>query len=311
MNHTVETNSVSSPVAPELLQWAIQQIAAGVSAPQILRAMVDVGWQESAAAAALHRAYNRDASALKEATVSPAGIEQLQVEKKATNSPSAKLGAFPDPNLSDHPRLIDVGDRQIEVVLQMAKPRIVVFANFLSEQECDELIAQATPRLQRSRTVEYNAAAAGEAINPVRTSDGMFFNRQESPLISRIERRIATLLHWPEENGEGLQILNYRVGAEYKPHHDYFDPGMPGASTLLSRGGQRIATLLMYLNNPPNGGGTTFPDVGIEIAPQKGFAVFFSYAQATPQSLSLHGGAPVIAGEKWVATKWLREREFV
>ncbi len=28
-------------------------------------------------------------------------------------------------------------------------------------------------------------------------------------------------------------------------------------------------------------------------------------------TLSLHGGAPVIEGEKWVATKWLRQGVFV
>ena len=32
------------------------------------------------------------------------------------------------------------------------------------------------------------------------------------------------LLNWPLENGEGLQVLHYRPGAEYKPHYDYFAP---------------------------------------------------------------------------------------
>ena len=58
------------------------------------------------------------------------------------------------------------------------------------------------------------------------------------------------------------------------------------------------------------GGGTTFPDVGLEVAPQRGNAVFFAYDKPHPSTKSLHGGAPVIAGEKWVATKWLREQEF-
>ena len=66
----------------------------------------------------------------------------------------------------------------------------------------------------------------------------------------------------------------------------------------------------MYLNDPSRGGGTTFPSVNLEIAPKKGSAVFFSYDRAHPVSRTLHGGAPVLAGEKWVATKWLREREF-
>jgi prolyl 4-hydroxylase len=79
----------------------------------------------------------------------------------------------------------------------------------------------------------------------------------------------------------------------------------------LKRGGQRVATIIMYLSEPEKGGGTTFPDVRLEVAPKRGNAVFFSYDCAHPSSKSLHGGAPVIAGEKWIATKWLREREFV
>jgi prolyl 4-hydroxylase len=66
----------------------------------------------------------------------------------------------------------------------------------------------------------------------------------------------------------------------------------------------------MYLNDPVIGGGTTFPDVKLEVAPVKGNAVFFSYERAHPVSRTLHGGAPVVEGEKWVATKWLREGVF-
>ena len=54
-----------------------------------------------------------------------------------------------------------------------------------------------------------------------------------------------------------------------------------------------------------------FDLVGLEVAPIKGNAVFFSYERAHPVTRTLHGGAPVIAGDKWVATKWLREGEFV
>jgi prolyl 4-hydroxylase len=129
-------------------------------------------------------------------------------------------------------------------------------------------------------------------------------------LIDRIERRIAQLVQWPLENGEGLQVLRYRPGAEYKPHHDFFDPAQPGTPTILRRGGQRVGTLVMYLNTPPRGGATTFPDVKLEVAPIKGNAVFFSYDRPHASTLTLHGGAPVIEGEKWVATKWLRQGRF-
>ena len=76
------------------------------------------------------------------------------------------------------------------------------------------------------------------------------------------------------------------------------------------RGGQRVATIVMYLNTPEAGGATIFPDVRLAVSPIKGNAVFFSYDRPHPMTHTLHGGAPVKAGEKWVATKWLREGVF-
>ena len=185
---------------------------------------------------------------------------------------------------------------------------VLVFGSLLSDEECDALIAAARPRMARSLTVA--TKTGGEELNADRTSNGMFFQRGENEIVKRLEERIAKLVNWPVENGEGLQILQYGPGAEYKPHYDYFDPNEPGTSTILKRGGQRVATLVMYLGEPDKGGGTTFPDVHLEVAPKRGNAVFFSYERAHPSTKTLHGGAPVIAGEKWIATKWLREREF-
>ena len=67
----------------------------------------------------------------------------------------------------------------------------------------------------------------------------------------------------------------------------------------------------MYLNTPEAGGETTFPDVRFDVAPIKGNAVFFSYDRPHEMTGTRHGGAPVLAGEKWVATKWMRLGEFV
>jgi prolyl 4-hydroxylase len=129
--------------------------------------------------------------------------------------------------------------------------------------------------------------------------------------MQRIEKtRIAHLLGWPVENCEGLQVLHYGPGAEYKPHYDYFDPAEPGTPSMLERGGQRVATLVIYLSTPTRAAPRCFPTCAWTVAPQQGHAVFFRYDRPHPASRTLHGGAPVVAGEKWVATKWLRERKF-
>jgi prolyl 4-hydroxylase len=214
----------------------------------------------------------------------------------------------PEPSIGNSPTHVDAGDKMVEVAFSMFSPRVVVFNDVLSAEECDALIALAEPKMKRSLTVDNKTG--GEELNADRTSDGMFFQRGENELVRTIEARLAKLLNWPLENGEGLQILHYQPGAQYKPHYDYFDPSQPGTPTILKRGGQRVGTIVMYLNSPLKGGGTTFPDVHLEVAPKRGSGVFFSYDRAHPNTKSLHGGAPVIEGEKWVATKWLREGEF-
>jgi prolyl 4-hydroxylase len=148
--------------------------------------------------------------------------------------------------------------------------------------------------------------------HPDRTSSGTHFERAENEVIARIERRISELLGVPVENGEPIQVLRYLPGAEYKPHWDYFDPVQPGNATMLALGGQRVATLVMYLNDVASGGSTVFPEIGLDVLPRRGNAVYFAYAAADGQldRRTLHGGSPVIAGEKWIATKWLREAAY-
>ena len=281
-------------ITPELRRWIVEQASAGVRPDDVLTAMRQAGWQEAVAVAAMESALSEHLAA-------------KQAAAQAASTTSA-VSAVPMLNLAGAPRRLDAGDRWVDVIASLQNPRVVVLGNLLSETECEALIESARPRLARSLTVQ--TQTGGEELNPDRTSQGMFFSRGESELLTRIEARIGRLLNWPVDHGEGMQVLRYGAGAQYKPHYDYFDPAEPGTPTILRRGGQRVATLVMYLSEPARGGGTIFPDVGLEVAPVRGNAVFFSYDRPHPATGTLHGGAPVIEGEKWVATKWLRERVF-
>ena len=216
---------------------------------------------------------------------------------------------LPCPGPGQAGQTIDGGDKWLEVVYRRHDPEVVVFGNFLTHDECDALVSVARPRLSTSLTVD--VATGDEMLHSARTSEGMFLARSENEVVQRVENRIARLLHWPVKNGEGLQILRYTHGGQYLPHYDYFDPGEAGTPALLTRGGQRVGTLIMYLHEPSEGGATVFPDLNLHVRPLKGRAVFFNYGVPHPSSQSLHGGEPVVSGEKWIATKWLRQREFV
>ncbi len=277
-------------ITPELRQWIVAQASAGHSPEVVLKSMMASGWHEEVAVTALEdtlRGYLVD-------------------HAKANGLPAPVV--VPEPMSMEGETTLSCGDREAQVLAAMRSPRVIVLGGFLSHEECDELAEAARQRLARSETVQLSTGAS--EVNEARTSEGMFFARGENEVCRRVEARISTLLQWPLENGEGMQVLRYRPGAQYKPHYDYFDPAQPGTPSILKRGGQRVATVLMYLNTPKRGGATTFPDVHFEASPVKGNAVFFSYDRPHPMTRSLHGGAPVIEGEKWVATKWLRERRF-
>ena len=178
------------------------------------------------------------------------------------------------------------------------------------------MVATAGPRLQRSGVVE---EGGGDGISDIRTSDGMFFDREEDDVIAGIERKLSEWSLIPLGHGEGLQLLRYGSGQEYKPHFDYFfhEGG-------IDNGGNRLATVLMYVSTPESGGETIFPNVpappgqtlaagfsqcameGLAVRPRKGDAVLF-WSLRTDGTLdkgSLHGSCPVIAGTKYAATKW-------
>jgi len=278
-------------VTAEAKQWILNRTLAGAGSDQVIAELMAAGWLRKAASDALAVVVAENARA-----------------RVAVETNDRPVDGMPEPDIAKMPLSLDAGDREVKVLVELKSPRVVVFGGLLSAEECTALIEAAKPRLARSETV--NRQTGEYQVDIARTSRGMFFQRAESELHMRIEDRIAKLLNWPAENGEGLQVLNYQPGAEYEPHYDYFDPVDPGTPALTRRGGQRVASLIMYLNTPQHGGATTFPDVGLSVLPQQGNAVFFSYPRPDPQTKTLHAGAPVVSGEKWIATKWLRQRVF-
>jgi prolyl 4-hydroxylase len=281
-------------ITPELRQWIVEQAQAGVHPEVILKSLLDTGWQKEVVIVEMKNIWDSLRGRPRPQAV------QAPIPRMLVPNPLPEGGI---------PSTLMAGDREVRVVAAMRDPQVVVFGGLLSDDECDEMIELAQGRMVRSDVI--NIETGGSEVHEARTSDGMFFQRGENEVCRRVEARLAALLSWPLENGEGMQVLHYRPGAEYKPHYDYFDPAAKGTPQNISqRGGQRVATIVMYLNDAKVGGGTTFPDVNFEVAPVKGNAVFFSYDRAHPSSRTLHGGAPVVEGEKWIATKWLREGEF-
>lgn len=225
--------------------------------------------------------------------------------------------AYDPPHITRRLPAIDTSSRQpvfhlpgadAAVTFEQLAPRIVVLDNFLSSRECDDLCAEALPAFAPAKVVDEREEAVHAAH--LRSNDSAQLPAAQSALVRHIEARIEQLTSWPSAFCETLQVQRYAQGQDYRPHYDFFDKGSAAHEAAEAHGGQRLATLILYLKEPEAGGATYFANLGVRIAPRKGSALFFTYPDPGSNSGTLHGGEAVLAGEKWIATQWFRERAW-
>lgn len=177
------------------------------------------------------------------------------------------------------------------------EPLIAKFENFLTADECDELIAMATSSFSPSLVVH---PISGSLIHDkIRTSSAAAFPLlDENPFLHAINRRIAIASRSLWEQGEPAQVLHYKPGQEYKLHSD-----------TLREGNQRIQTFLIYLNEDFDGGETFFPHGNQYYKLPKGDAICFSNVMANmqPAKDAVHAGLPVKQGQKIILSRWIRQ----
>jgi len=196
---------------------------------------------------------------------------------------------------------IKTEDREINIIARFEEPLVVVLGSVLDDEECEALIQLSKDFLQRSKI------GSTKEVSDIRTSSGAFLTDVNNHILARVEKRVSAIMGIPKEHGEGLHILNYKPGQEYKEHLDYFAPTSKAAKN------NRISTLVLYLNDVEEGGTTFFPKLNLTVCPQKGMAVYFEYFynDSIINELTLHAGAPVVKGEKWIATQWMRRQKVI
>lgn len=214
------------------------------------------------------------------------------------------------PTIDTASNTIHVLGRDISVLMSLSQPHIVLLGNVLTDDECEALVQYCEPKFAPSTVVNDEEGTA--TVHPNRTSKCAMMQRAEVPVVELLEERLAALCAWPTECGEGLQLQRYGPADQYKPHYDWFEPNAPGSASIMDQGGQRLATFILYLTDVEAGGSTAFTNIGLEIFPRKGNALFFLDTDAyhRPDKATLHAGSPVIRGTKIVANKWLRERTY-
>lgn len=214
-----------------------------------------------------------------------------------------------DPNRISQNRY-QIDGQDIQVVMRSEQPSIVHLINFLSPEECDELIERSRPRMFRSMV--YTGVDEEMKVSKQRRSFSGQFKRAEDDFIARIDNRICAITGFTPEQGETLHVGSYEPGGYVKAHTDYFTLETLPEGSELTWGGWRVATFLIYLNDVEEGGETYFHMPGIKIQPRKGSVIYWEYCNALGQmdDDTLHEGCPVTAGEKWIVTKWFRQNGF-
>jgi prolyl 4-hydroxylase len=180
-------------------------------------------------------------------------------------------------------------------------PSIVRFEALFSVEECAWLAASAAPMLEPAVVVDPRSGR--QRRDPVRVCDSAGFTWPlENPAIHALNRRLAAASGTTVGQGEPLQLLRYRPGGEYRPHFD----AIPGFAN------QRIATILVWLNDGYEGGETDFPTPGLRLKGRPGDAILFRNTgpDGRPDPAAGHSGLPVAAGEKLIASRWIRQRPF-
>lgn len=186
------------------------------------------------------------------------------------------------------------------------RAEIWALSEFVSPAECQQLMEMVDRTAQPSAVLDH-----GYASNTWRTSYSGDVERDD-PFVKMIERRIDDLLGIPHEFGETMQGQRYAPGQEFKAHQDWFWTKAPYWKTEAKRGGQRSITAMIYLNDVEEGGTTDFPRIGVSIPPQRGALIVWnnSCPDGSLNNDTLHAGTPVIAGTKYIITKWYRTRKW-
>jgi prolyl 4-hydroxylase len=181
----------------------------------------------------------------------------------------------------------------------------VVYDNFITKEEADHIISSAKNSFKESKII-------GGFDTNIRKSKTTWLYTSD-PVIYNIIKKVCDIGGYPMENAEPMQVVQYEPGGFYKDHHDSCCDDDEKCTEFVQRGGQRVMTMLIYLNDDFTGGSTKFSTIEKEIKPSKYGAIMFRPLEDNSNKchpFALHKGTPVISGIKYVCNIWIREGKY-
>ena len=180
-----------------------------------------------------------------------------------------------------------------------------VIPNLLSHEECDQLINYCSDKLEVPEI-------GGGYVN-IKNNQQCWIPKDNSLVKSLIEK-IAKIFELPFKNAEDILVMKYLPNQYYNNHHDSCCDINDKCKDFVKRGGQRILSVLIYLNKDFDDGQTYFKNSNLTFNPEKGHAiVIFPLAQNSNKChpMATHSGLSAHKGIKWIMNIWFRENTFV
>ncbi|XP_060648078.1 prolyl 4-hydroxylase subunit alpha-2 [Drosophila nasuta] len=186
------------------------------------------------------------------------------------------------------------------------EPLLLLYHEVLYQSEIDVITKLTKNKIERATVTGQNSSTVSNA----RTSQFTFIPKTRHKVLRTIDQRVEDMTGLNLMFAEDHQFSNYGVGGHYAQHMDWFYPNAFETNQVANpEMGNRIATVLFYLTDVAQGGGTAFPIIKQLLKPEKYAAAFWYnlHASGVGDTRVLHGACPIIAGSKWVLNRWIRE----
>lgn len=202
-------------------------------------------------------------------------------------------------------------DINVDALYETDHAKIWIAHDFITPEECKILEDHGRPELKRATV----AAEDGTSIVSIHRKaqqanyDIHHEDFENDPLYSLYYRVFAmTNSHAGYElqmdGQEDFTIIQYNPEDEYTPHCD----GTCDGTKHILHG--RVASAVLYCKVADKGGATTFTKSDVFVKPTNGMATFFTYKGldgVMDDGFTEHSGCPVLEGEKWITTVWMRD----
>jgi len=190
-----------------------------------------------------------------------------------------------------------------------ADPKVYYLHNFLKDNESNKLIEYINLNKKESKLeINNNENPITIIKTTLRNSSTAYIKKG---IFSNIEKRAANFSNVNINQVEGIHGIIYRKNEYFKEHLDTFNNG----SEYLTNGGNRIATIFVYLNTLENedGGCTNFIKLKHKIKPVKNDAIYFeNIKNGIPDNRLFHEGESVLTDKlKYGLNIWIREGIYV